>query len=596
MTEAGIEMRDWETGVPLLMPRKLSLAYDYRGESVKPAIEFHEHAEGFDLHLTFKNDADAPKPLGAVHVGYFTLGREATFLEPRDAPGERVADIRKFQGASYVYPTRAYSPVMVLRNATHAVGLSLLYPVLEYKHDVRVSLVNSDDPGSESLEGGRGLAVDFRLSNCGDERDDGVLKYPAMLPPGESRTYVIAVRVTNQPDLWLKTLAPYKRYFEELHGSVTYSRDARPIMPWSIAEAKSQSQDNPMGFFGSVRWRPDIFGWTSIIKSIQLNSANYSRLMLMAPGGLYPTATDRNPPFEMTTPWRNNPQLIKALDPDLGFALLTKNRRELGLWWGNPLKVSRSWDSPVFELMDPSNEKHRELAFAEVDTAKEAGAKTIVLGNFSPETQPVWSLIPWLRELRQRYPDVKFVVSPMPCDVMHVLSPGVATGWDPKTKANRPEDILRIRTPHYLADLLAPGHETWVMYSYDEHRTRFKVNPPSAAMNRDMRMLASLGYVPMFNELGGEGKKIKAAESWLSTVPADLRESADTVREETGEPAEDEWSRRVEVKPGEEGEGEETATGITRISKPLVDPGKPAKRVPTKPVKKPTKSKTTKRR
>lgn len=571
-----IEIRDGQSDEPILMPRKLRLAYDYKGLSLKPKVDIKPREDGFDLVYHFENTSDQPKPLGGMGVGFFTLGPKVSYLKPEGAVGTATADIRKFESDSFVYPTRSYSPVMALWNERVAVGVSVLYPVDEYQHDVRVALVSADEPASDSLPGGRGWAVDVRLSNLGDERDTGTLKYSAQMRPGEVREYTIAVRVSKRADQWARTLVPYREYFASRYGGVSYDRDSRPVMPWAIAEAGSQNGQNPLGFFGPVQWRPDIFGWSQVIKSINLNTSSFGRVVLMAPGGLYPTQTAHNPPFQMATPWRQNPQLVQALDPERGLRGLTRHKRQLGLWWGNSIRPSKTWDSPEMQVLDIASMQHRELARAELDTAVEAGAKLIVLGDCSPEVLPAWQIASWVRVLKEQYPGVKFVVAPISCDLVHAIAPGVVQGWGEPKLAKSTGDLLAVKGPHLLADFLLPGHETWASFEYSAHRSIFKVQPTVATVLRDMRQVASCGYVPFFMELGGDGRHIKAASTWETSVPADLQK-----RRQATEPlppeGEDHAGPNLAVRAGDDetvisdGNGE-----ITRISKPLVGPSKGA--------------------
>jgi hypothetical protein len=582
VVEDSIRMNDGETGAPILVPRALKISYDYRGLSLKPQIQTLVKNDGFDLVYRFENTSEEPKPLGAMGIGFFTLGPKVTYLEPAGSMHESTAEMDKFESASFVYPTRAYSPVMVLRNDRYAVGVSVMYPVEDYRHDVRVSLVNADEPASEELPGGRGWAVDVRLSNCGDEQGDGVLAYSGMIEPGESREYTIAVRVTKRPDQWVRTLLPYREYFESLYGGHAHQRDPRPVMPWSVSEAASQNDQNPHGYFGPVQWRPDLFGWQQIIKSINLNSASFGRVMLMAPSGLYQRHAELNPPFQMATPWKNNPQLIQALDPARGLRGITKGKRQLGLWWGNAIRVSGEWDSGDAEVLDLDNHEHRRLAYAEIETAIQAGVTMIVLGNSSAELMPAWEIAEWVHHLNHRYPGVKFVTSPLTCDLMHVVSPGVVQGWDEKATPQSSNEILSIRGPHSLADFLFPGHETWASFQYARHRTEFKVQPTVNTVIKDMRTVAEHGYVPFFLELGGDGKQIKAAPSWERTVPSDLLPQALSNDESSRRGL---TARRVDVRVAGDGQTiiSDGIGEITRISKPLIVPGKPGATKARKP-------------
>ena len=86
--------------------------------------------------------------------------------------------------------------------------------------------------------------------------------------------------------------------------------------------------------------------------------------------------------------------------------------------------------------------------------------------------------------------------------------------------------MMRAETPHYLADLLVPGHETWGGYRYAEYRRFFEDGTPNqTAILRDMRHIASLGFAPAFFSDVPLEEPLLARRTWQWTIPPTLREA-----------------------------------------------------------------------
>ena len=190
------------------------------------SVEFHSVENGCDVVIHYENNSSEPQDLGMITLGGLRMGHnievgdfrhDAKFV-PFSTPGGF------FAVAGRDYPDDLYSPVAVIRNEKHAVGLSLLYPVLEYEHSVRI---NFHVPGGTYIQSGHNWNAQFQLQG--------------QMQPGESRTYTVAVRVAPRDTHWLHTLVPYRDYFQEMYGAVRYQRDPRPVM----------------GFFASIGNSPD---------------------------------------------------------------------------------------------------------------------------------------------------------------------------------------------------------------------------------------------------------------------------------------------------------------------------------------------------
>ncbi len=305
-------MRDAATGDVLLDYRGVPLfdAQDLKG-AVEPGVKVQIQPAGFDLVYTFRNAGDKPAPMATLKLGVITLGEHALYQDMRRALDTLPADPGHFPVRWLDYPGSLYSPVTVFRNDRIAVGISLQYPILEYQHDVRLTLKS---PGGRLAQGtgGRGFEVDHALSapsaqapetpgkgpartprnrpSAGDGkssrpgaalpvalsqpagRDDAEAEEaepqprgpwpdrPGLIGPGMERTYVVSVRVTRKPEEWVRTLTPYRDFFRRIYGGVTYKRHTGAINGVVMANFGRISPDNPYGWVGGVP-RPDKGGY-----------------------------------------------------------------------------------------------------------------------------------------------------------------------------------------------------------------------------------------------------------------------------------------------------------------------------------------------
>ncbi len=519
VVDGEIEMRATATGEPLLMRRGMTL-FDGRHITygVRPTTQVQIQPTGFDIIYRFHNNAGEARPMADMRLGVITLGPEITTQDMRYGAEDKQLSQSEQASRSYTYPMNMYSPVTVLRNDRWAVGVSFHYPIMEYKHEVFVSLKSPSGRLAEG-EGGRGWEVLHRTSN--PARDPDQLANPSSVPPGETRTYVISVRVTQNANEWMRTLTPYREYFHSLYGGVQYERDTTPICAVALAAGSETSTTNPYGF-RRQEMRPDLYGWTAWVDD--LKARNWPAVMLWLPSGAYHRNQHMNFPFQITTNWLSTPQFATATHPQDGLPAYVATGKELGLWWGRSLQVSRMWEPSSAEQLDPSNPEHVALAFAELDLAVQAGVTMIGLDTFGHRQVPLWKSFYWMKRMQERAPNVKFITEPISCDVMHTIAPTFYRGTlraqhTPQTV----EDLMVVTSPHYMADFLLPGHEICASFSYSGHRQHFGIYPNDAMVQRDAELIASMGYRPIMGVEQQQLRPIHAAETWNETVPADIR-------------------------------------------------------------------------
>ncbi len=515
-----LELRDLETNSPIVVTRgiKLTTPLDPR---VKTTITLHEQPAGADIVFTFTNTGDTPLPVGMLRLGVITLGPNISYLDTKYMQDFVPSDVSTFVGQAWGYPDYAYSPVWVLTSPTCALGVSLQYPILEYRHDTTLWM---DNPRGEFLtgEGGRGWSVNFGLSDTGGESQQRVHR-PASLPPGVSRTYVMSVRVTKNPAEWLRTLLPYRNYFRSIYGGVTYDRRTAPIMSMGLSDKSLCTTENPRGW--ATEFRPDIYGWTKVVQYLKQYLPGWPSIMFWTPSGYYMNHKSGNYPPQICTPWLETTTLSTAFDPVNGLPSLLKSGKELGIWWGRSCQVSPGgWDPPYLEDFDPDRPDHLNGKIQELDLAVKAGVRVIGLDTFDSHYTPMWKLYDWMRFMRLRYPDVHFMMEPRPCDVLHTIAPCVLNGWNDRTPPVTTEDLYAIKHPLWLADFLLPGHETWAVYRYTEWVQYYGIWPDPARVIADMKRHADMGFTPIMQAPGNIPlTTVDVARTWETTVPVDLQ-------------------------------------------------------------------------
>jgi hypothetical protein len=404
-------------------------------------------------------------------------------------------------------------------------GISVHYPILEYEHHVKLNL---DNPAGVYLngEGGRGFAARFSLSTTGPENWQTV-KYPAAIRPGETRVYVVSIRVTKTPTEWVRTLVPYRNYFRSMYGGATYQRENSPVWGVFASDPSRCAADNPLGWL--PEWRPDLNGWSGMASVLKNQSQGWDSIMVWLPSGSYWRNPQNNFPCQPATPWLSSPTLSTIFDPATGMPSVTASGKELGFWWGRSCQTAATWDPPVLEDFDPDNPTHYTRKLQELDLMARAGAMTIGLDTFDPVNTPFFKQYRWMLTMRMRYPHIKFITEPTNCDIMHTLAGNFITGWEFNKIPATQEECYTVKHANYLADFLVPGHEFWAGFRYNEMKQYFGITPDQNKVIADMERYASYGYRPVFAVLRTWwGLTIPqgvahAAKSWETTVPADLQ-------------------------------------------------------------------------
>ncbi|HYE63169.1 MAG TPA: hypothetical protein VD997_14335 [Phycisphaerales bacterium] len=539
------------------------------------------HADGIDLAFTFDNTqgttARRPGPLyvpgitfglpvdqrGRVRTRDFFLTGQAQDIttNPLDSGWNMDQEAK--------YPGSLFAPVAFLHAGEYALGVSLQYPLVDpaapggaagpnqYAH--RVALGIHVFPPAEGEP--RTWEVQMILAARDFTNADPALT-EGLVPAGESRTYVVSVRAmrtstptggawspggtqtipenaydtANAPQQWLRLFQPYREYFTARYGGVRYTADPRPVLGCTTTQADLISASNPYGFveFSGGGGRPYPEGWDRWHQELLFQHARgWARFMMWTPTGLFPTTpSDYNFPFQFTSRW--SAQQSAGAGPAVLADITNSSGRELGLWWGNSTQVMTSWPPTAANpplVIDPANPTHVALARQEVDGAVQI-ANTRVVGLDAFAHLPVWQSYHWLRQLQQWYPGVRFLIEPMPCDILATLAPGF-------TYATRPNwaSTYRIVTPHYLAQLLVPGHELWG--SIQKHHLHDELGrwPEPLEIVERARYFAAMGYVPIvFGDAAINGIDLSAQQPRVmpitATCSADFNNDGDTATDQ----------------------------------------------------------------
>lgn len=516
--------------VPIIEPRNMAL-YDTLGypDALTPVISIEHHdALSYDVTYSFKNTSAFARPIGRLEMGIFGLGERLRVLDHASSMAWRDISHGEFQGYSWCYPGHAYSPVMVAMNQTHVIGVSLLYPVMDYRHDAAVQFnrVGGVFRGpAERL----GWMVSFDLNNYNGPNARERVHFGAELLPGESREYTMAVRVMKRPQAsgsvageqeWLEVLEPYRSYFQSNFGSVTYERRTKPVMTWAFADESNISPTNRRGFGGNEN-RPDRVGFAPAANSIINANAGYESVMIWVPSGLYATNREHNLPYRFTAGWLDQEKLRTATD-SIGLPAIPRSGMELGLWWGRAAQYMDRWDGSHTEFLDMSNPQHMNSVYQQLDLAQQAGATMIGLDAFTHERMPSWDQIEYITGLQQRYPEMSFIVEPIASDLVNRITPTFLKAWQSHDEAVDETDMHRVNTPHYLSDLVLPGHEIWGYFRYPNLTASMDNLVSSERLQRDTERLARNGYIPiMASRVPLRNPQLATADAtWLTTVPS----------------------------------------------------------------------------
>jgi hypothetical protein len=445
------------------------------------------HPDGIDVTWTVTNTGGAAATLQSLPTPPLTLGPEIACMDFHSSgwpePLNEAGPYTRMQGT---WPGSLYSPVAVLMNTKIGIGISVQYPVLDYRHDCELIVQAAGEGRWEVLLRFAGPA----------QQGDFPLRRPAILPPGASHTYVVTIRAVANPLRWLETLSPYRDWFHRTFGEVAYTSDTSPIRGIILAFSHNQSAENPGGWIAAAN-RPDLNGYQAVIDLLKGGMRDAPRTVLWAPSGMAWKHRKLNYPFHFTTRWLlgNGPMRTA---PSLLAAIPTGPNRQWGLWWGHSILYTPAFDTLPSTPLDINNPQQTQAALDELELAVQSGARLIGLDAFSTTFLPVWDLIPWLRQLQHAQPEVTFCTEGLAPDILHRLAPTWLDLYSATPK--RFDSTLRIRGRFLLADWLLPGHETWGGMQFErspDPAVRGGGRANAGAREALVSRVAGFGYAPV---------------------------------------------------------------------------------------------------
>lgn len=376
---------------------------------------------GVDLTYVISNPTELSQPMPTLQIGGLELGDVMEYVDHRVTSEFKTLDATGGRGvwsATEPYPSSLYAPVIIARNRTHSVGLSLQYPLYQYKHQIRTYIGR----------GTNGQTWNTRFHLDGE------------LAPHESREYIVHLRFADRED-WIHTIAPYKEYLSH-YGSPRYAQDLRPVWGMAIGDTLRISHQNPRGING---YRADLNGWQSDVDYILdwAVPAGFERVMVWAASGMYDQHRHNNFPPQFMSDWTG-----PMIESESQWTRIGDAGIDLLFWWGRSGQYAQHWNDDELDKFDPADPTQFRMMLGQWRTALRRGASGLGLDAFTQ--MDGWKAIPWIAALREFKPDATIVAEPAGFDLLNIHVPTVLYSQDID------------RSPNYLADYLVPGRETWV--------------------------------------------------------------------------------------------------------------------------------------
>jgi len=385
-----------------------SFYVDNSGGNVQINYSIIEKTGGVDIVYTLFNPTLAAQKLpefrveGLRHLTTGTLNRLSPVSGNLVTMYENNSLVEQFNNQ---YPGN-YSPVMLMHDQNFASGVALMYPYLNFKHDVDMQLRRMTGSGPQNG------TWRYRYWNMKDSNEE-----EATIAPLEYRQYTISTRF-SKPRHWVLTLRPYKEYFISLYkgfGGTFADRDKRVICGQHLTNSGSpQNEENPRGYNYNLHihdqgWQPYINDLISVLKE-----RGYERTMFWTAAGRY--RTPHNFPMQFMN---FLPELERG---SFHFDRLAGDGISLGFWWGRAGEVpdpidNNGWDPENRKTADLSNIEHLRFLATQLIKAKKRGAEEIGL-DYITAMAPYQRYV-WVDIMERLAPGVNFAHESTGPDFMH---------------------------------------------------------------------------------------------------------------------------------------------------------------------------------
>lgn len=508
----------------------------------------NETSDGFDLKVTYHNTDTKTRSMGCISLTGFNFGHEGTSLDPIPQTGTKQNMFlgggtggAGYDSTEFNYPGSIYCPCSVFTVDDYTVGISIQYPILEYKHNVTlVTWTTSSNPSS--------VSATWRVLIQPNQGDVNGYNPDANLAPDESREYVVSLRVhepSNTCDSvndWMRTIRPYRRYFRSLYGPVRYTRNDEPVAGYGLALSSSVNANhpfdgtgvNPWGFTTGSDFRPDLHGFDPIVNGYgsphvdgwfeEDDDTGWTRNMVWAPSGSYDPATTGVSGYSFPPQFTSNWDNCLPSNPDTALAAYGSTHG-LGLWWGYSCEYTSGWNVIPLTDLDTFNPTHTAFSYNELEGAEDVNATYIGLDTYSLD---IWEGYWWLQRIQDDFPSFKYVIEPYNCDLMHTLCGQLNTGHS-VASAGLGQEYFRYPEGVPIMDFLNPGHEFWATLHHNWVNTYYHGGsgfPSGTEADTEIQRYADLGVIVVYYGEHNDrptGDEFKAAETWTTTVPADLQ-------------------------------------------------------------------------
>jgi hypothetical protein len=437
--------------------------------------------------VRFRNNGPVRLGLSNLRYGPIALDAESKWWDFRET-GRQTAVNAAGTARCATYPGVLYSPVGVLETGVTVLGVSVLYPVLEARHDVRISLLTE---GADSY-------IEVGLSNdarpAGPDFRHGSLVNLKELEPGAEYTLTLAVRRVSPGDQALDAISAYREFFVSRYvRNRPRPVDRSPIAGVLVCTTDHCSPTNPRGWADPLV-RPDIHGYGELVIRILTKAARFNRVVLWAPSGVNCVNKSLNFPFNILSPLvapLGSPQPTDIRQAFSRFRLA--DGKAIGFWWGHSAEPRAADDSDLVSL-ESSQPAAYALCRKELKLIAELQGRVVGLDAFTHGVVPVWNLVEHLRRMQTEFPELQFCTEGRACDVLHSLAPTCVDAYRASAETFEISDYKVVVGRFVLADYLQPDHETWCLMLFDRVPA---VSRTILDRQTETRRISGLGFVPV---------------------------------------------------------------------------------------------------
>lgn len=387
-------------------------------------------SNGYDLVVTITNPTGELKKIPNIVNDGITQGRIIQYLDnnrgSKWATVDSTTQGRHYWGHHCDYPSSGYAPVLIVKDEYYSRGTSMIYDVMNYKHNM-VPYISRSVHGSSSYYWKEQYQI-----------EDGYLE------PSETHTYTFKTRFTY-PEDFIHTIKPYKQYFEDKFGRVQYEQDLNPILFVKSSDQGWVGESNPRG----LNPRVDLYGFEGKLNSMinTFEATDFQRCMVWTVDGQYKDNVGGNMPTNFASEWTANMRITEQ-----EFQRVRDSGRKLYFWWGRSGQFVDHWDAKPQDF-DVQNETMRRAKFQEFELALSQGA--VGVGLDAVTHVPAWDLPEWLYLMRERYPEIFMTTEIDYCDFLNVICPTITQSQ-------------YFSIPHYVSHYICPGREYQALFRQDK--------------------------------------------------------------------------------------------------------------------------------